>query len=60
MKNFIIVFVILSFSSVFAQQNSSVYTDTSGMLPAVYNYKSHGYIDGIRLDSINTQYAEFG
>ncbi|HWI92390.1 MAG TPA: hypothetical protein VNT20_14010 [Flavisolibacter sp.] len=60
MKNFILIFLVLSFTSAFTQQHSSVYTDTSGMLPAVYNYKTHGYIDGIRLDSVNAQYAEFG
>jgi hypothetical protein len=60
MKNFLLISLVLSFTSAFTQQNTSLYADTSGRLPAVFNYKTHGYINGIRLDSINAQYGEFG
>lgn len=59
MKNFLLTLFVFSFTTAFTQQTASLYTDTSGTLPAVYNYKTHGYIDGVRLDSINAQYAEF-
>jgi hypothetical protein len=60
MKNFTLLFLVFSFASAFGQETSvSLYTDTSGMLPAVFNYNTHGYINGIRLDSVNAQYAEF-
>ena len=59
MKSFLLTLLVFSFTAAFTQQTSSLYTDTSGTLPVVYNYKTHGYIDGVRLDSIDTQYAEF-
>lgn len=61
MKNFTLIFFAFSFVSAFGQETSvSLYADTSGMLPVVFDYKTHGYINGIRLDSVNAQYAEFG
>lgn len=60
MKNFLLIILVFSFTSAFTQQTVSLYADTSGLLPAVFNYKTHGYVDGVRLDSVNAQYAEFG
>lgn len=61
MKNFIIAVLVFSFASAFGQQTSvASTTDTSDILPVVLDYKTYGYANGIRLDSIKAQYAEFG
>jgi hypothetical protein len=58
----VLPFVLIAFYfSAFSQQAKvSASTDTFDILPVVLNFHTYGYIDGVRLDSINTQYAEFG
>lgn len=61
MKKFILIIFVFSFASAFGQRATvSSINDTSDVLPVVLEYKTHGYVNGIRLDSIDTQYAEFG
>lgn len=60
MKIFLLLVLVFSFATAFGQRTTvSSTTDTSEMLPVVLDYKTHGYVNGIRLDSIETQYAEF-
>ena len=60
MKTFLSVILSLLVIPAFSQQTTISHTaDTSDIPPVISKFQTYGYIDGVRLDSINTQYAEF-
>ena len=60
MKTFLSIILSLLVVPAFSQQTTiSHRADTSDMPPVISKFQTYGYIDGVRLDSIHTQYAEF-
>ena len=60
MKTFLSIILSLLMVPAFSQQTIISHTaDTSDKPPVISRFQTCGYIDGVRLDSINTQYAEF-
>ena len=51
MKKLIVIFILCQYTSVFAQTNS-------GQL-SITDPQTYGYVNGIRLDSLNAEYAQF-
>jgi len=51
MKKLVFIFILFQYSSVFSQTNS-------GQL-SITDPQTYGYVNGIRLDSLNAEYAQF-
>ncbi len=54
MKKIILFCLILSATIVHAQEQTTITP-----LPTLLTYKTYGYVNGVRLDSIDAQYATF-
>ena len=51
MKKLVLIFILLRYAPVFPQTNSAQ--------PSITDPQSYGYVNGIRLDSLNAEYAQF-